>query len=145
MCAKERERKSWPVFLKAKGIEADFLSCRTDFFSKRTKTGGVEKGEVPVIVATNAFGMGIDKPDVRIVVHFDIPDSPEAYFQEAGRAGRDGKKAYAVLLYNEAALTALKKKESLRDFPIKIISVRCIACWGIFFGLEEGVRAWTGF
>lgn len=97
----------------------------------------MEKGEVPVIVATNAFGMGIDKPDVRIVVHFDIPDSPEAYFQEAGRAGRDGKKAYAVLLYNEAALTALKK-ESLRDFPIKIISVRCIACWGIFSDWRKG-------
>src|SRR3712207_9187117 len=58
-----------------------------------------QNGEVRVMVATNAFGMGIDKPDVRIVLHLDLPDSPEAYFQEAGRAGRDGEKAHAVILY----------------------------------------------
>lgn len=63
-----------------------------------------------VMVATNAFGMGIDKPDVRLVVHMDVPDSPEAYFQEAGRAGRDGRKAYAVLLYNASDKTKLMKR-----------------------------------
>ena len=67
-------------------------------------------GESRVMVATNAFGMGIDKPDVRLVIHIDLPDSPEAYFQEAGRAGRDGQKAYAVLLYAKSDKTTLNKR-----------------------------------
>ena len=67
-------------------------------------------GQCRVMVATNAFGMGIDKPDVRIVIHADVPDSPEAYFQEAGRAGRDGQKAYAVLLYAKSDKTTLNKR-----------------------------------
>jgi ATP-dependent DNA helicase RecQ len=67
-------------------------------------------GESRVMVATNAFGMGIDKPDVRIVIHIDMPDSPEAYFQEAGRAGRDGNKAYAVLLYTKTDKTNLSRR-----------------------------------
>ena len=67
-------------------------------------------GESRVMVATNAFGMGIDKPDVRLVIHVDLPDSPEAYFQEAGRAGRDGQKAYAVLLYAKSDKATLRKR-----------------------------------
>lgn len=67
-------------------------------------------GDSRVIVATNAFGMGIDKPDVRIVIHMDMPDSPEAYFQEAGRGGRDGEKAYAVLLFAKGDKTILSKR-----------------------------------
>lgn len=67
-------------------------------------------GESRVMVTTNAFGMGIDKPDVRLVIHVDLPDSPEAYFQEAGRAGRDGQKAYAVLLYAKSDKATLSKR-----------------------------------
>jgi ATP-dependent DNA helicase RecQ len=74
--------------------------------------------EIRIIVATNAFGMGIDKPNVRLVIHFDCPDSIEAYFQEAGRAGRDGRKAYAVLLYNDNDKRKLEKRIS-ENFPEK--------------------------
>ena len=69
-----------------------------------------QRGEIPVMVATNAFGMGIDKADVRLVAHMDIPNSLEAYFQEAGRAGRDGQRAYAVLLYNNSDEARLRKR-----------------------------------
>ena len=75
-------------------------------------------GQTRIMVATNAFGMGIDKPDVRLVVHVDIPDTIEAYFQEAGRAGRDGEKAYAVMLYNSSDDPKLKKRIS-DNFPEK--------------------------
>ena len=87
------------------GIEAQFYHAglttaeRTLRQEAWKQYGGTGSGGTRVMVCTNAFGMGIDKPDVRIVLHFDTPDSPEAYFQEAGRAGRDGKTAYAVLLY----------------------------------------------
>ncbi len=77
-----------------------------------------QSGEVRVMVATNAFGMGIDKPDVRIVLHLDLPDSPEAYFQEAGRAGRDGEKAYAVILYAKSDKMTLHKR-IVDTFPEK--------------------------
>ncbi len=89
-------------FLQSKGINADFYHAGLDAKIKDIKQRRWKKGDLRIITATNAFGMGIDKPDVRFVVHYDLPDSPEAYFQEAGRAGRDGKKSYAVLLYHKS-------------------------------------------
>lgn len=83
------------------GITATFYHAGLNNDVKDLRQKSWLTGEHRVMVATNAFGMGIDKPDVRIVVHMDLPDSPEAYFQEAGRAGRDGQKAYAVLLHSK--------------------------------------------
>ena len=95
--------------LRKNKISADFYHAGLSTGVRHEKQDEWLAGKTRVIVATNAFGMGIDKPDVRFVVHVDPPDSQEAYFQEAGRAGRDGKKAAAVLLFNNADKTKLKK------------------------------------
>ena len=88
--------------LSSNGISATFYHAGLDFAVKDQRQQDWQHDEVRVMVATNAFGMGIDKPDVRVVVHMDCPDSLEAYFQEAGRGGRDGNRAYAVLLYSRS-------------------------------------------
>lgn len=124
-------------FLNGNKIKADFYHAGLNTQQREKKQEKWKQDEVPVMVATNAFGMGIDKPDVRIVIHFDIPDSLEAYFQEAGRAGRDGKKAYAVLLYNQAALTALKTRIT-KDFPEKKYIKQVYECLGNYFQIAEG-------
>ena len=96
-----RRTKEVSDMLNEAGISATFYHAGLDNPTKDSRQHAWQRDEKRVMVATNAFGMGIDKPDVRVVVHIDCPDSIEAYFQEAGRAGRDGKKAYAVLLYND--------------------------------------------
>jgi len=95
--------------LRKNNIGADFYHAGLTNVVRSTKQDAWITGKTRVIVATNAFGMGIDKPDVRFVIHFVPPDSLEAYYQEAGRAGRDGKKSAAVLLFNNAEKTKLKK------------------------------------
>ncbi len=105
-----RRTKEITELLVNEDITADFYHAGLDNAVKDLRQKRWQNGEVRVMVATNAFGMGIDKPDVRIVLHLDLPDSPEAYFQEAGRAGRDGKKAYAVILYAKSDKTTLHKR-----------------------------------
>jgi len=95
--------------LKKEKISADYYHAGLSSETRNTRQDKWKTGKIRVIVATNAFGMGIDKPDVRFVIHLDPPDSLEAYFQEAGRAGRDGKKSAAVLLFNNADKLKLKK------------------------------------
>lgn len=113
-----RRAKDIARLLNDNHIEATFYHAGLEHVVKDERQEAWQADKVRVMVATNAFGMGIDKPDVRLVVHADCPDSIEAYFQEAGRAGRDGQKAYAVLLYNNSDKRKLEKRIA-DSFPDK--------------------------
>ena len=125
------------AFLNKSGIKSDFYHAGLSSAQRARRQEAWKSGKVPVVVATNAFGMGIDKADVRVVVHYDVPDSPEAYFQEAGRAGSDGKRAYAVLLSSRAALGGLQKR--IDDaFPPKDYILRVYEALANYYQLGEG-------
>jgi len=104
------------AFLTANGISSSFYHAGLGQESRSDRQAKWKSGKIRVMVCTNAFGMGIDKPDVRFVIHFDVPDSPEAYFQEAGRGGRDGKTSFAVLLWNGSDLKRLRQIAAV-SFP----------------------------
>jgi ATP-dependent DNA helicase RecQ len=125
------------TMLQKEGISADYYHAglSTDIRSK--KQDDWQRGKSRIIVSTNAFGMGIDKPDVRFVVHMDLPDSPEAYFQEAGRGGRDGKLAYAVLLYNDTDRSKIDQRIDTA-FPSIDEIKRCYEALGSYLGISIG-------
>ena len=134
-----RKTREIAEFLQKNGIAADYYHAGLDAETRDRKQNEWMNGTVRVIVSTNAFGMGIDKPDVRFVIHTDIPDTLEAYFQEAGRGGRDEKPSIAVLLYNDADL-----KELQRNFEASFPTIETIKkiyeclCNEFRIGVNEG-------
>lgn len=132
-----RKTREIAEFLAKQGVKADFYHAGLDNKTRDQKQESWIRERVRVIVSTNAFGMGIDKPNVRFVVHMDLPDSPEAYFQEAGRAGRDEKKAYAVLLYNQSDIIDLESFFQNSYPPLEFIA-KVYNALGNFFQLAIG-------
>lgn len=132
-----RRTKEIADLLSDNGITATFYHAGLDNFIKDVRQKEWQQDAKRVMVATNAFGMGIDKPDVRLVVHVDCPDSIEAYFQEAGRAGRDGGKAYAVLLWNRNDITKMRRRVA-DNFPEKEYIRKVYDCLAYFFEVGVG-------
>lgn len=124
-------------YLAAKDYTADFYHAGLSNRIKEQKQNTWKDNKCRIMVATNAFGMGIDKADVRLVVHTDLPNSIEEYFQEAGRAGRDGSKSYAVILYSKPDSTKLKKRVS-DEFPDRDFVCKVYEHLAYFFQVAEG-------
>lgn len=127
--------------LTANGVQASFYHAGLGPDTRAERQEAWRDGRIRVMVCTNAFGMGIDKADVRFVVHYDLPESPEAYFQEAGRGGRDGRRSYAVLLWNSADVRHLRQIASV-SFPslefIEEVYHKVHVFYGIPYDAGEG-------
>ncbi len=113
-CKSRKHTQQVAGLLAMKGIDANFYHAGLSTDERTSRQESWIKGQTRVMVCTNAFGMGIDKPDVRVVVHYDVPDCLENYYQEAGRAGRNGKRAYAVLLYQPSEICDLIQMLAIR-------------------------------
>ncbi len=132
-----KKTKEVADFLVQNGISAEHFHAGLKNETKDARQQRWKNDETRVIVSTNAFGMGIDKPEVRSVVHLDLPDSLEAYFQEAGRAGRDEKKAYAVVLFNNSDVTKMRKRVA-DTFPEKDMVRKVYKALGDYYEIAEG-------
>ncbi|MDR2815355.1 MAG: RecQ family ATP-dependent DNA helicase [Proteiniphilum sp.] len=123
--------------LQKAGVSADFFHAGLSYEAKALKQNAWKTNKCRVMVATNAFGMGIDKPDVHAVVHMDLPNSLEEYFQEAGRAGRDGERSYAIILYTKADSVKLKKRIA-DSFPTRDFILRVYEALGNYYQVAVG-------
>ncbi len=132
-----KKTKEVAEFLMQNNFPASFFHAGLPQHIKDERQIAWKTDQCRIIVSTNAFGMGIDKPDVRLVIHLDLPDSPEAYFQEAGRAGRDGQKAYAVIIYSKSDGSKLKKRVT-DTFPDKQRVIDTYNSLGNFYQLAVG-------
>ncbi|MEM6378779.1 MAG: ATP-dependent DNA helicase RecQ [Bacteroidota bacterium] len=139
-----RMTKEMALLLRRKGISADFYHAGLSIDERNQKQEDWINNKIRVIVSTNAFGMGIDKPDVRSVIHLELPDALEAYFQEAGRAGRDEKKAYTVLLYNQADAVKLEQQYELSYPDLKEVR-RVYRALGSYYQLAVGAGQGESF
>ncbi len=142
-CKSRKHTKEIADLLRMNTINADFYHAGLNNEERNKKQESWIQNKIRVIVCTNAFGMGIDKPDVRVVVHYDVTDCIENYYQEAGRAGRDGKKAYAVLLYGNKELDDLQKQSDIRfpkDEEIKKVYAALMNHLQIAAGSGEGMN-----
>ena len=141
-----KKSKEIAEFLNNSGISATYYHAGLDNSLKEERQNDWRHDKMRVMVATNAFGMGIDKPDVRVVIHFDLPPTLEEYYQEAGRAGRDGKKSYAVLLSSQSD-NALLKRRVTETFPERSIIKTTYEqiCNHLHFSVGEGYESVKDF
>lgn len=132
------------AFLNKQGIEADYYHAGLTGEVRSSKQEKWIRNQLRVMVATNAFGMGIDKPDVRTVIHFDLPDAIEAYYQEAGRAGRDEKKAFAIQLFHQQDLINLETRAEKSTVSVEFIK-RVYQALANYYKLAVGSNAYSSF
>lgn len=138
------ETQNIAKYLYQHGVSSDFYHAGLDPITRNKKQAEWITNTRRVMVATNAFGMGIDKPDVRVVIHLDLPDSLEAYYQEAGRGGRDEKNAFAVLLYNSSDLFRLSESEKHRNPTLEYVQ-RVYQAIANYFKLATGSSQWQSY